>query len=101
MEGCLYKKDDKYYLINNIAAYYILVLEFETLNSYFISKDKFDYDIIEYNSNNIRMVLDSYDEYKDNINYSNLKDFNQIVYNERIYYIRSWLDVFDFASGRI
>ena len=47
------------------------------------------------------MVLDSYDEYKDNINYSNLKDFNQIVYNERIYYIRSWLDVFDFASGRI
>ena len=101
MEGCLYKNNENYYLINNIATYNILVLEFETFRSYFISKDNFDYEIIEYNSDNIQQILDNYSEFKDYIDYTFLKDFNQITYNNRIYYFRSWNDVFNFAAGRI
>lgn len=101
MEGCLYKNNNNYYLITNIASYYILVLEFQTLKSYFISKDTFDndYEIVDYNCDNIQIILNQ--DFKDNINYSNLKDFNQIIYNKRIYYIRSWFDVFEFASGNL
>lgn len=101
MEGCLYKENDDYYLITNIANYNILVLNFETLTTKFISKDNFKYDIVDYNTNNIKMLLDVYEEFKDNIDYSNLKDFNHIIYNDRVYYIRSWIDVFDFAAGHI
>lgn len=100
MEGCLYKYNDKYYYINNIASHNMLALEFGTFKSCFIKKDNDNYEIIDFNPDNIQQLLDDYDEFKNYINYSNLKDFNQIDYNERNYYIRSWLDVFNFAAGR-
>ncbi len=102
-EGCLYKKDidNTYYLINSIATYTMLAVEFGTFKNCFIQKEEFDYELIEYNPDNIKNLLDNYSEFKDYINYADLKDFNIIIYNDKNYYIRSWLDVFNFAAGRI
>jgi hypothetical protein len=104
MEGCLYKKiNEKYYLINSIATYTMLAVEFGTFKNCFISLENFDdfFDLIEYNHTNVKLFLDEYEEFTDYINYSSLKDFNLIIYNNKNYYIRSWLDVFNFAAGRI
>lgn len=102
-EGCLYKKKNEngLYLINSIATYNMLAVEFGTFKNCFIQKENFDYELIEYTIENIKIVLDNYCEFKDYINYSNMKDFNIIIYNDKNYYIRSWLDVFNFATGRI
>ena len=98
MEGCLYKNNstDTYYLINSIATYTMLAVEFETFQI-----DNFDYELIQFNLTNIKNLLDKYTEFNSYIDYSNLSDFNIISYNNRNYYIRSWLDVFNFATGRI
>ena len=104
MEGCLYKKiNEKYYLINSIATYTMLAVEFGTFKHCFISLEDFNdfFDLIEYNHTNVKLLLDEYEEFSDYINYSSLKDFNLIIYNNKNYYIRSWLDVFNFAAGRI
>jgi len=102
-EGCLYKgnSNDTYYLINSVATYTMLAVEFGSFKNYFIHIENFDYEFIEYNPINIKNLLDKYSEFNGYINYSNLTDFNLISYNNRNYYIRSWLDVFNFAAGRI
>jgi hypothetical protein len=100
-EGCLYKGNNNYYLISSIASYTMLAIEFETFKNCFIQKEDFDYELIHYTPNNIKELLDNYEEFKDYINYSALNDFNIITYNNKNYYIRSWLDVFNFAAGRI
>lgn len=102
-EGCLYKKisDNSYYLVNSIATYTMLAVEFGTFKNCFLQKEDFEYELIEYNTNNIKTLLDNYCEFRDYINYSDMKDFNIIIYNDRTYYIHSWLDVFNFATGRV
>jgi hypothetical protein len=100
-EGCLYKGNDNYYLISSIASYTMLVVEFETFKNCFIQIEDFEYELIDYTPDNIKELLDNYNEFKDYINYSSLNDFNIISYNNKNYYIRSWLDVFNFAAGRI
>lgn len=101
-EGCLFKSSNyNYYLINSIATYTMLAVEFGTFKNCFIQIEDFDYELIEFNSTNIKKLLDNYDEFNDYISYSNLKEFNYIIYNNKTYYIRNWTDVFNFAAGRI
>jgi hypothetical protein len=100
-EGCLYKGNNNYYLISSIASYTMLAIEFETFKNCFIQIEDFNYDYIPYTVHNIKILLDNYEEFKDYIDYSDFKDFNIISYNNKNYYIRSWLDVFNFAAGRI
>ena len=103
MEGCLYQKyDDKYYLISRVATYTVVAVEFETFISCFIQNENFDQNFkhIEFNSNNIKNILQNYEEFNDLIDYSSLNDFNTIIYNDKIYIIKSWNDVFNFAAGR-
>jgi hypothetical protein len=99
-EGCLYKGNDNYYLISSIASYKILAVEFKTFKQYSMEIENFDYKLIDYTPDNIKELLDNYEEFKDNIYYSDLKDFEIISYlnNNKNYYIRSWLDVFNFAK---
>jgi hypothetical protein len=104
MEGCLYRKcDNKYYLINTIATYNYIAVEFETFISCFIQNENFDikYELIDFNSYNVKMLLDNYEEFQEFIDYSNLDDFNTITYNQKIYIIKNWKDVFNFVAGRI
>ena len=42
MEGCLYRRCDKYYLINTIATYNYIAVEFDTFISCFIQNENFD-----------------------------------------------------------
>jgi hypothetical protein len=99
-KDCLYKDNDNYYLISSIAFDKILAFEFKTFKQFSISIEKFDYKLIDYTPDNIKELLDNYEEFKDNIYYSDLKDFEIISYlnNNKNYYIRSWLDVFNFAK---
>lgn len=104
MEGCLYQKyDTKYYLISRIATYNNIAVEFETFNSCFIQNENFSekYELIEFNSNNIKKLLAKYNDFNELIDYSNLNDFNTIIYNQNIYIIKNWTDLFNFAAGRI
>ena len=104
MEGCLYRKcDNRYYLINTIATYNYIAIEFDTFISCFIQNENFNvkYELIEFNSNNVKMLLNTYDEFKGYIDYENLDEFNRITYNKKIYIIKNWRDVFNFVAGRI
>jgi hypothetical protein len=104
MEGCLYRKcDNRYYLINTIATYNYIAIEFDTFISCFIQNENFNvkYELIEFNSANVKMLLDNYDEFNGYIDYGNLDEFYHISYNDKIYIIKSWRDVFNFVAGRI
>ena len=104
MEGCLYRKcDNRYYLINTIATYNYIAIEFDTFISCFIQNENFNvkYELIAFNSNNVKMLLNTYDEFKGYIDYENLDEFNRITYNKKIYIIKNWRDVFNFVAGRI
>jgi hypothetical protein len=104
MEGCLYRKcDNKYYLINTIATYNYIAVEFESFISCFIQNENFDikYELVHFNPYNVKMLLDNYEEFQEFIDYSNLDDFNTITYNQKIYIIKNWKDVFNFVAGRI
>ena len=104
MEGCLYRRyDDKLYLISRTATYNYVVVEFETFNSCFIMNKYFNdnFELVEYNSSNIKLILDDFEEFKDLIDYSNLNDFNTIIYNDKNYIIKTWKDLFNFVAGRI
>jgi hypothetical protein len=104
MEGCLYQKYDevKYYLITRAATYTVIAVEFESFISCFIQNENFDtyFKQIEFNSTNIKHLLQNYHEFNDLIDYSNLNDFNTIIYNNKVYIIKNWKDVFNFAAGR-
>lgn len=103
MEGCLYKKCDNYYLIITAATYNYVAVEFGSFTSCFLQNDNFEanFDLIEFNVDNVKMLLDNYDEFYDFIDYSNLNDFNTITYNRKIYIIKTWKDLFNFVAGRI
>ena len=104
MEGCLYKRyDDKYFLISRTASYTFIAVEFETFISCFIQNENFnrEFTLIEFNSNNIKAILQNYEEFNGLIDYSNLNDFNTIIYYDKIYIIKNWTDVFNFAAGLI
>ena len=103
MEGCLYRRCDKYYLINTIATYNYIAVEFDTFISCFIQNENFDikYELIDFNAYNVNMLLNNYIEFSDCIDYSNLDDFNTITYNQKIYIIKNWKDIFNFVAGRI
>ena len=105
MEGCLYIKNDSntYYLINIAATYNYIAVEFGTFISCFLQNENFDvkYELIEFNVQNMKMLLDNYEEFDGLIDYSNLNDFNTITYNQKIYIIKNWKDLFNFVAGRI
>lgn len=104
MEGCLYRKcDNIYYLINTTATYNYIAIEFGSFISCFIQNQNFDvkYDLIEFNSHNVQLLLDNYEEFNGYIDYSNLNDFNTITFNQKIYIIKNWKDLFNFAAGLI
>jgi hypothetical protein len=101
MEGCLYKRfDDKYYLIDQIGMYNYIAVEFDSFDSCFIQNENFadKYTLIEFNSENIKKLLETYEGY---IDYSDLNDFNTITYNRKNYIIRNWSDLIDFVAGQV
>jgi hypothetical protein len=105
MEGCLYKSNDdvdmNYYLINSVATYNVVAIEFESFNSRFISKDRlFDYNEIAFSAANVKAILDNYVEFKDNIDYSWLDDYNEVVFNNKVYIIKNWINLFNFVACR-
>lgn len=103
MEGCLYKSntDVSYYLVNSVAAYTVIATEFETFNSKFISMDNiYEFDKIDFSAKNIKSILDNYTEFKDNIDYSWHDEFNEIVYNRKVYIIKNWTNLYNFVAGR-
>jgi hypothetical protein len=100
MEGCLYKKHDtnNYYLVDSVASYFIIVIDLETFKQQFIQKESFetDYELIKLNSTTIIELLYNYEQFQNEIDVSNFKDFNFIVFNQQKHYIREWKDVYDF-----
>ena len=63
-KGCLYKDNDNYYLISSIAFDKILAFEFKTFKQFSIEIEKFDYKLIDYTPDNIKELLDNYEEFK-------------------------------------
>jgi hypothetical protein len=102
MEGCLYKSnDDKYYLIEQIAMYNNIAVEFESFRRCFIQNENFDknFSLVDFNSENIKILLDNYGG--GYIDYSDLNDFKIITYNRKNYIIENWSDLFDFVAGQV
>lgn len=102
MEGCLYKSniDVSYYLVNSVAAYTVIATEFETFNSKFISIDNiYNFDEVEFSAKNIKSILDNYTEFKD-IDYTWLDEFNELIYNRKVYVIKNWTNLYNFVAGR-
>jgi len=102
MEGCLYKSniDVSYYLVNSVAAYTVIATEFETFNSKFISIDNiYNFDEVEFSAKNIKSILDNYIEFKD-IDYTWLDEFNELIYNRKVYVIKNWTNLYNFVAGR-
>ena len=102
MEGCLYKSniDVSYYLVNSVAAYTVIATEFETFNSKFISIDNiYNFDEVEISAKNIKSILDNYIEFKD-IDYTWLDEFNELIYNKKVYVIKNWTNLYNFVAGR-
>lgn len=102
MEGCLYKSniDVSYYLVNSVAAYTVIATEFETFNSKFISIDNiYNFDEVEFSAKNIKSILDNYIEFKD-IDYTWLDEFNELIYNKKVYVIKNWTNLYNFVAGR-
>lgn len=103
MEGCLYKSNNNlsYYLVNNVATYSVIAIEFETFKSRFIAKDILcDFDEIKFCAKNVKDILDNYNEFRDNIIYTWLDDYNEIIYNSKVYIIKNWTNLFNFVAGR-
>lgn len=101
MEGCLYKSSINYYLVNSVAAYTVIATEFETFNSKFISIDNiYEFDEIEFSAKNVKNILDNYIEFKDKIDYTWLDEFNEIIYNRKVYIIKNWTNLYNFVAGR-
>jgi hypothetical protein len=104
MDGCLFRNiiTNNYYLVNSIASYNILATEFGTFKGCFIQKDNLDeYELIDYSVDNIKELLNNYDEFIDNIDYNDLNDFKYLNYNNRTYFIRNWRDIYNFVANRI
>lgn len=102
MQGHLFKStnENNYYLIDNVGAYNYIVIEFQTFKSLFISIETVQSSMIniEFNVENIKKLLNSYEIFERFINYDYLGTKNHIIYNNRMYYIHNWIDVFNFAN---
>ena len=102
MQGHLFKStnENNYYLIDNVGAYNYIVIEFQTFKSLFISIETVQSSMIniEFNVENIKKLLNSYEIFERFINYDYLETKNHIIYNNRMYYIQNWIDVFNFAN---
>jgi hypothetical protein len=102
MEGCLYRQfsTDNYYMVSGVASYFVLVKDFINFGERFLQKEDIltDYYLIEFNQENIMILLDNYKKFYNNINYTNLKDFSIIIYNDRKYFIKTWNDVYNFIE---
>jgi hypothetical protein len=86
--------------------YNYIAIEFESFISCFIQNENFydNYSIIDFNSKNVKNLLQQYDEFNEKngfIDYSNLNEFNTITYNQKIYIIKNWSDLFDFVAGQV
>ena len=105
MQGELYKdiNQNKYYLIDNIGAYNYIVIQFETFKSLFISIDTFQKNMIkiEFNLDNVKILLDTYELFKGRINYNYFNTNDYIVYNNKMLSIKNWVDVFNFVNKYI
>lgn len=104
MEGCLYRKtiDNRYYLITATATYTYIAVEFETFSNCFIQNENFEkiFENVKFTATNIKQLLDNFDTFNGNIDYSNLDELNQIIYNGRMHIIKNWMDIYNFAAGR-
>ncbi len=102
MQGEVYKciNTGKYYLINSIGTYNYLVIEFGTFSSRFINIENFTslYQEIKLNTNNLKLLLDNYKVFQNTIDYNNMNEFKHIKYNNRIFIIKNWYEVFNFAG---
>jgi len=102
MLGNLYKINDeyKYYLIDNVGAYNCIAVEFGTFKSSFISIDMIQTQMenLEFNIDNLKNLLDNYAAFKDFIDYEYFNTHNYIIFHTKYYYIKSWLDIFNFAN---
>ena len=98
MEGCLYRNNINYYLVDSVASHFIIIIDLETFKQQFIQKDVIekDFERIDFNSDNIIELLHSYEMFQNQINMDDFKDFNYMVFDKRKYYIRNWRDVYDF-----
>lgn len=104
MEGCLYRKtiDNRYYLITTKATYTYIAVEFETFSNCFIQDENFNetFEKVKFTAENIKQLLDNFNTFNGNIDYNNLDEFNQIIYNQRMHIIKNWMDIYNFAAGR-
>lgn len=104
MEGCLYKSniDSNYYLVNSVASYSVIATEFESFNSKFISIDLLNnFDEIAFCASNVKNILDNYIEFKDNIVYTWLDEYNEITYKSKVFILKNWTNLYNFVAGRI
>jgi hypothetical protein len=101
MEGSLYYSGSGYYLINSVASFNVIVVEFETFSSKFISKENLQqYDEIKFNAENVKSILDNYSEFRNNIGYDLLDDYNELVFNKKFYIVKNWTGLFNFVACR-
>ena len=101
MEGYLYESNLGYYLINSSATYNVVGIEFGSFENKFITKDDIhtNYSLVQFNSENVKNILDFYDIYKNKINYLRFDSCNELEYNGKIYIIKGWYDFYKFVSG--
>jgi len=101
MEGSLYCSVSSYYLINSVASFNVIVVEFETFNNKFISKENLhQFDEIKFNAKNVKSILDNYSEFRDHIDYDLLDDYNELIFNQKFYIVKNWTGLFNFVAGR-
>lgn len=103
MEGCLYKSNNSlnYYLVNSVATYSVIATEFESFKKRFISKEMLcEFDEIEFCAANVKSILDNYDEFRNNIIYTWLDDYNEITYNSKVYTLKNWTNLYNFVACR-
>jgi hypothetical protein len=102
MQGQLFKTidDNRYYIIDNVGAYNCIVVEFATFTSKFLSIEIIQNSMIEveFNNENVKNLLDTYTIFEGSINYEFLESDNYIIYNRIHYYLRNWVDIFNFAN---
>lgn len=105
MQGHLFKNinDNKYYLIDNVGAYNYIVIEFETFKNMFMSIETVERSMIdvEFNIENIKNLLNEYAIFNDLIDYEHFETNNYIIYHNRAFYIRNWVDIYNFVNNII
>lgn len=102
MIGELFRNNEnnKYYLIDNVGAYNYIVIEFETFRNMFMPIELVERTMysIEFNAENVKNLLDDYAAFEGFVIYDYFNSHNYIIYHNKIYYIRNWVDLFNFAN---